>query len=63
MREMYRNHHEFVDVIVATDGVDLVDLPVGTHCATIQAVVVQNVIGVFNNFAAYGKGKSVILKF
>jgi hypothetical protein len=63
MREMYRNPHEFVDVIVATDGADLVNLPVGSHCAKIQAVGGQNVIGVFNNFAGYGKGKSVISKF
>jgi len=63
MREMYRNPHEFVDVIGATDSVDLVNLPVGTYCAKIQAVGGQYIIGVFNNYAGYGRGKSVISKF
>ena len=55
MREMDQNLHEFVDIIGATDGIDLVNLPVGTYCAKIQSVGGQHVIGVFNNYAGYGK--------
>jgi hypothetical protein len=57
MRKIDCNPHEFVDVIGATDGVDLVNLPVGTYCAKLQAFGGQNVIGVFNNHAGYGKVK------
>jgi hypothetical protein len=38
MREIHRNLHEFVDVIGATNGVNLVNLPDGTCCAKLQAV-------------------------
>jgi hypothetical protein len=60
MRETHCNPHEFVEVISATEGVDLVNLPVGTSCAKIQPVGGQNAIGVYNNFAGYGKGKVLI---
>jgi hypothetical protein len=48
MHELDLNPHEFVDIIGATDGVDLVNLPVETYSATIQAVGGQNVLNLLS---------------
>ena len=53
---------ERVDIIGATNAVDLQDLPLGTFCSVLTSSKGVRVLGIFPHMVGYGKGKSILSK-
>ena len=49
-----------MNVIGASDEVNMLDLPVGTYHAILTTANGEHVIGVFNNYVGYGNRKSIL---
>ena len=61
MRE-YEVSMERVNLIGASDGIEngMSDLPIGTYAAVVTSSTGERHIGMFLNYAGYGKGKSIL---